>query len=76
MRHVDLAEGRMRYDDGIPITGSDTSEQPLPVLFGEVRLVGYQDVCVRVELVKLVFPLIQQVIRYDDHGLGKKAHAL
>ena len=56
--HVDLAEGTVRHNDGIPIAGGNTSKQPFPVLFGEVRLVGYQDVRIGIEFIKFIFPLI------------------
>ena len=66
----------MSHNDGIPFSRGDTPEQPFPILFGEVRLVRHKDVRVGIELVKFVPPLVQQMVGYDDHRLGKKAHAL
>lgn len=66
----------MRHHHGVPIAGGHAAEQPFPVLLGEVVLVGYQDVGPRIEPVKLIPPLVQQVIGHHHHRLGRKAHAL
>ena len=56
--HVDFFEGTVCHNNGIPIAGGDTSKQPFPVLFGEVRLVGYQNVRIGIEFIEFIFPLI------------------
>ena len=56
--HVDFFEGTVRHNNSIPIAGGNTSKQPFPVLFCEVRLVGYQNVRIGIEFVKFIFPLI------------------
>ena len=65
----------MRHNDGIPFPCGDASEQPFPVLFGEICLVRHKNIGIGVELIKFVPPLVQQMVGNDNHGLGEKAHA-
>ena len=76
MWHINLAKGRVRHNDGIPIAGGDFGKEPLPVLFGKIRFIRYKNIGVRVQFIEFITPLVQQMIRYNNHGLGNKAHAL
>ena len=58
MRHVDFFEGTVRHNDGIPIAGGDTPEQPFPVGLGKVILVRDQNIRIGIEFIKFIFPLI------------------
>ena len=73
--HVDFFETGMGDNDGIPFACGDAAEKPLPVLFGEVRLVRNQNIRTRVKPVELVPPLVQQVVRHHNHRLFDKTHA-
>ena len=76
MGHINLCERAMRHYDGIPVAGGDAAEKPLAVLFGEVGFIGYEDIRTGIELVELIAPLVQKMVRHDHHRLVDKAHAL
>ena len=48
----------MWSDDGIPIAGGDTPEQPFPVGLGKVILVRDQNIRIGIEFIKFIFPLV------------------
>jgi hypothetical protein len=65
-RQVDEPEGGMRDDHRVPGTGRDPGEELLTPIASEVLFAGHQHLGPRIQLLKRVRPLQQQMIRHDD----------
>src|SRR5689334_15969536 len=59
----------MRDDDGIVVSGRDSSHCLLPVFGSEMVLPGDEQPRLRVKLQKLGSPLVNQMIGHNEHRL-------
>ena len=67
--HIHLLERGMRHNHRVPIACGNLAEQALPVLFCKIILFRHQNIRIRVELVKFILPLIQQMVGHNHHRL-------
>ena len=71
--HGDEAEGRMGDDDGVPGGGCRPRQEAMPLVLGEIGLVGDENARGRIEGEKLARGLRQAMAGNDQHGLGDQA---
>ena len=72
-RHADEAERRMRDDDRVPGRGRGARQEAMPLVLGEVGLVGDEDSRARIERQELARGLRQAMAGNDQHRLGDQA---
>ncbi len=72
-RHGDEAERAVGDDDRVPGRRRGARQEAVALVLGEVRLVGDQDACVRVQRQELARGLRQAVTGNDEHRLGDQA---
>ena len=58
--------------DDVIIAGRNFGAEPFAVGFFKIRLTGYKNICVGVQLQSLSGKLLGQVVGYTDQGLGAK----